>query len=396
MILPGADGSFMLGDGKRRGGNQADQITMPLTMNLHGFATYSGGQPVYSQKPRVELSIDGRSARVFHEGTGPGGIALGPPELLDYHQYGSAVFAGGRWPTTISPTTLLLLNSSRVDASTGDNARTYLAWGRLLQGTHKPGYGMYASFNPSTRVLDFRVTDAAGDDENAGGISLNGSPIGMPNLIQVTPQYLLMSGDVDDFLVTSSLLLCDPSTTIRRLTGMVEAEGALVKIENVSTDGTAMVLAHLADSDMPNQFFSPTGADVTLAPGQGCWAAYDDVNNYWVLNGVPGGGGGGADDMLPEGAIVGTGAADLRAVSQAVCVLSGDATLTGITEPDDTALVVEKVILNTSAYNYTINDWSDTVSNVLTGVGGPLTLGPGQACLLRWSPAVELYVIVGN
>lgn len=265
---------------------------------------------------------------------------------------------------------------------------------RNLAGALVSGWQYELDFTDSATEpsINWTKRDATGANAGVGKFKVNGVEVGgIPDLISVDRQVVLMPFDLDDVAITSSLVLAQPTGAPRTITGFDTSAsgkpGALFKIENTGDD--LLILAHQnTDSDAEHRIISPTGDDIALAPGEGCWAAYDEDEERVRLNGVP------ASAMLPEGYIVGTGGADLSAVSQAACVLSADATLTTITEPADPTKPVEKVILNTSAYVLTINDWTDTVSTVLTGVGGPYTLGPGQACLLRWSPGVSLYVIV--
>jgi len=146
---------------------------------LEFFPLYDAeGREVYDTPPHVVL--DEYRVPVFHEGQGPGVAALVPAQLQDYHGYGPGALTRSKWPSTVSALSLLLFNSTRTDSSPGDNARTLLAFGRLLDGTHKPGFGLYLDFDPATRVLNLQHTDAAGADEAvADGVTIDGVPIGL-------------------------------------------------------------------------------------------------------------------------------------------------------------------------------------------------------------------------
>lgn len=156
------------GDGRRHG-NTVDQLSMPIVGGLSFAALWDGLNPVYDHKPRFEFNVQGRTIRVFHEGQGPGVAVLHSPQLDDHHLLGS-LRAGveSRWPTTISPGALLLLNTVRGDGNMGDAATYLLAMGRLLETTHKPGLGAYFSLQTGSGELAVMTTDANGDNDTAG------------------------------------------------------------------------------------------------------------------------------------------------------------------------------------------------------------------------------------
>ena len=242
-----------------------------------------------------ENGVGGISGRI--PARGPGSVFIMPSNVHVDWQY---VENKDRWRGTPNATLRAIL--------AGKNAAGVVIPGRggiglrNLAGDLVSGWQYELEYTDSSTEpnINWIKKDASGANAGVGKFKVNGVEVGgFPNLIQVTPENLLLPGDVDDHPVASSLLLCDPSTATRRLTGMVAAIGALVKIENVSGDGTDLVLAHLSDSSAGNQFFCPAAADVTLEPGHGCWAAYDDVNDHWVLNGVPGSGSG--DVTAPDG-----------------------------------------------------------------------------------------------
>lgn len=103
------------------------------------------------------------------------------------------------------------------------------------------------------------------------------------HVLKVTPQDLLLSGNVDNQALTSSLLLCNPSTTTRTITGFAAIEGAMVKVENLGT--VDLVLSHQGGtSDAANRMISPTGFDLTVSPNDGVWIAYDSTSDRWRIN----------------------------------------------------------------------------------------------------------------
>lgn len=103
------------------------------------------------------------------------------------------------------------------------------------------------------------------------------------HVLKVTPQDLLLSGNVDNQALTSSLLLCNPSTTTRTITGFAAIEGAMVKVENLGA--VDLVLSHQGGtSDAANRMISPTGFDITVSPNDGVWIAYDSTSDRWRIN----------------------------------------------------------------------------------------------------------------
>lgn len=79
-----------------------------------------------------------------------------------------------------------------------------------------------------------------------------------------------------------------------------------------------------------------------------------------------------------------------------VLYLTEDSIVTGFDEPDDDTDVAEVWIYNPvdSGYSLTINDESDTVSNVVTGLGAAYTLGPGQSVKARWGVGDQLWYLL--
>jgi hypothetical protein len=164
----------------RQHGNTVDQASMPIVGGLSFANLWDGHDPVYDHKPRFEFKVGEATIRVFHEGQGPGAAVLHSPQLDDYMLWGSGETGkASRYPTTISPGVLLLLNRNRGDGSTGDDPKYLLAFGALLKTTHKPGLGVYFDYDRTTRVLNIQHTDAAGADEAvADGVTFDGQPIG--------------------------------------------------------------------------------------------------------------------------------------------------------------------------------------------------------------------------
>lgn len=149
-----------------------DQMAQPNVAGLTPLGTYGGDRndaPQYTQDVdiRIRHMTEDDEYRVdqLHEGTGDGLLVLHPPELMDYMLHGSGVNPDSRWPSTLSDPALLLHNSERADASSGDDTYTILAWGVPLKGTSKPGTGIYAELDPATRVLNFQHTNSGGSDE---------------------------------------------------------------------------------------------------------------------------------------------------------------------------------------------------------------------------------------
>lgn len=169
------------GPGGTDGSGVFDTLAQPLIMGMTPLPTYSSDKPVYTQKPYFEVRVGDKHAiaDAYHEGTGAGLLVLHPPELTDLMLHGSGVNQDSRWSTDLSASTLLMLNSERADGSTGDNARTYFAFGAALKGSAKPANGIYFDYDPSTGVLNIQHTDANGSDTTvSSGVTIDGSAIG--------------------------------------------------------------------------------------------------------------------------------------------------------------------------------------------------------------------------
>lgn len=195
-----ASGGGISGQGGGFGNGAIDQMGQPLVIGMTPMATYSSnGTPLYTHDVEIEIEEGaggGHHVNSYHEGTGPGILCVHPPELIDYMLHGSGVNPSSRWPTELSASTLLFHNCERADASTGDNSKTYLAFGNPLSGTVKPKSGVYFDYNPSTGVLNIQHTDASGADTSVGsGVKVDGVAVGTGSG-NVTTADTLTSGNV--------------------------------------------------------------------------------------------------------------------------------------------------------------------------------------------------------
>lgn len=136
----------------------------------------------YVKAPDVRATHKGGAITVADLGTGDGYTVFHPSDVNEFGLRGDSVHPEGAWPAAISRVALLLLNAERNANTTGDDAKTYLAFGLPsarpeLRG--KPRSGVYFDFDPATGVLNIQHTDADGDDATvANGVTIDGSPIG--------------------------------------------------------------------------------------------------------------------------------------------------------------------------------------------------------------------------
>lgn len=190
MIIPEGDHItssrfWNLGKGASQasGNHQFDTMAQPFVIGMTPLPAYNSdifsiAKPVYTQQPRMDIKKSaGGNLRldVFHEGTGFGALVFHPPELQDFHLHGANVNVGSKWPTDISETNVLLLNSGRADGSTGDNAITRLSFGTpLRRNPELVGSGGYFELNLTTNFLEYHPTDSGGGDVECDGIHIFG------------------------------------------------------------------------------------------------------------------------------------------------------------------------------------------------------------------------------
>jgi hypothetical protein len=176
------------GRGGGFGHGAIDQMGQPLVIGLTPLATYgSADEPLYTQEVEIDIQHrpdGGHRVNSLHEGTGPGILCIHPPELQDYMLHGSGVNADSRWPTELSASTLLLHNCERADASTGDVSKTYLAFGNPLANTVLPKSGIYADYDSSTGVLNWKHTNSGGlDADTPLAFQVDSIPVGNVSVI---------------------------------------------------------------------------------------------------------------------------------------------------------------------------------------------------------------------
>jgi hypothetical protein len=210
------------GQGGGFGNGPIDQMGQPLVIGLTPLATYgSADEPLYTQSVEIDVyqrDDGGHQVNGLHEGTGPGILCIHPPELQDYMLHGSGVNADSRWPTELSASTLLLHNCTRADASTGDASKTYLAFGNPLANTVLPKSGIYADYDSSTGVLNWKHTNSGGlDADTPLAFQVDSIPVGNVSVVDTFAKV--------HFDTTSS------EETIFEMTcpgGVMNATGALV------------------------------------------------------------------------------------------------------------------------------------------------------------------------
>lgn len=294
----GAGGGF--GDGPN------DFMGQPLVVGLTPLATYTdSGVPIYTHDVEIDITLNengGTSVNSLHEGTGDGTLCVHPPELQDYMLHGSGTNPHSRWPTEISTISLLLHNSGRGDASTGDITKTYLSFGCPLSTTVKPRSGVYFDFSPSTGVLNIQHTDSAGADTTvSGGVTVDGVAVGSGSGDVVGPASST-SGDIAYFDDTtgksiangSGVSLLDIALNSENLSGMADVDDARSNIgaygsgDNISVGTIASASAAsssitaastpsldythaLAGSDVRKRTF-PVRASITAGTSIMSWA----------------------------------------------------------------------------------------------------------------------------
>lgn len=75
-------------------------------------------------------------------------------------------------------------------------------------------------------------------------------------------------------------------------------------------------------------------------------------------------------------------------------VISADEAVAGFDDPDDATNVMDVWLYNGTAYSLTINDHSDGISNVITGLGAAYVLGPEQSVQARWSVDLNEWILL--
>lgn len=133
----------------------------------------------------AELRKDENNAvRAYKKASGPGWLALLPPESNERHVYGDKGASGtnsqAALPDGVSKSGLLLLSYADADGETG-KIQQVLAWGKVVaraDGVPRPASGWYAILDNANGDLCWQSTDAAGNDINTPGFKVNGSVVG--------------------------------------------------------------------------------------------------------------------------------------------------------------------------------------------------------------------------
>lgn len=188
------DAFFKHGNGFREFGDTwFDQLAQPVVMGETIVAVMDAqGNPEYTTEPHfvVEQEFHRFAVKEFHEGYGRGGRVMHSPELQDYMVHGSQAKPDSRWPTGITPTKLVLLNSClfapedldtpdlagtvREDGSVGDRAICELHIGVPLDDCNVAN-GWRVIHN-ADGTLNLQSTDGDGANDTKP-LYINGSPI---------------------------------------------------------------------------------------------------------------------------------------------------------------------------------------------------------------------------
>lgn len=136
----------------------------------------------YMKAPDVRVMKSGGIVTVADLGTGDGYMVFHPSDINEFGLRGDSVHPDGAWPQGVSRVALLLLNATRNAATTGQHAKTYLAFGKPTarpEARGKPASGVYFDYDPATGVLNIQHTTAlAADTSVTSGLKMDGETVG--------------------------------------------------------------------------------------------------------------------------------------------------------------------------------------------------------------------------
>lgn len=148
-----------------------DTLKEPLTAGFTPLPIYDAatikGKPTFTIESFLEHDPRTGQTKTYHPGSGDGLLVLHPPELEDYHLYGSGVTPGSAWPSNLSEVMLLLHNDDG-DGSHGE-AITRLGFGIPLRNVVNPGSGAYFKLT-TDGDLCLNFTTLAGAELGTEGI----------------------------------------------------------------------------------------------------------------------------------------------------------------------------------------------------------------------------------
>lgn len=200
---------------------------------------------VYTHEPKVVKDEQGRY-QVIHTGKASGVVVFGPPQLFDHHAYGDAVLFDSRYPSKISESTLLLLNSPSVTG--GNDAISRLAFGTAFQTSAKPKLGWHFEHRPSAGAAAPEALSLYCTDDEAANVAV--------------------AADYATFDVIADMRVRGKLT----VDGIIDPTG-LVLTEQASTPWAfapgygALYVKNTSPSTLV--FVDDTGAEVTLGAGGG-------------------------------------------------------------------------------------------------------------------------------
>lgn len=232
-------------------GFRSPVISNMFSLPVHTQATW-GEDPnpnayvSYLTHPKIVKDEQGR-LRVIHSGRASGAVVFAPPELFDYHAYGSDALFNSRWPLRISQSSFLVMSGHLVSGTgAASSARQLLAFGLAHPTSAKPKLGWY---------FDLAVTP---DDTNAGNLTLTPTKVDATDISDPTDYPTL---DIKaDARVRGKLTvdgIIDP-------TGLVLTEQASTPWVAVAGYG-ALYVKNTAPSTLI--FVDDTGAETTLGSG---------------------------------------------------------------------------------------------------------------------------------
>jgi len=177
----------------------------------------------------------------YHQGSGPGGKMLLPPELdLRYiYGFGGASGTNEEMPTPASISEPMDIVFADLDGSTRISGSR--AWGTVIAratGEARPSDGVYEKMDDAG-YLCIQRTDAAGDDQNTQGVKVNGYPVQTHDLQEIDETTALAIG------ASFVTIHCDDTGGVAftvTLPGMADAAGHTYRIVNIGLSGYAVTV----------------------------------------------------------------------------------------------------------------------------------------------------------